>query len=88
MTTCTATGKVLQFNRASAKANAIESLEQDGFAADIFHNSALQPPTWHFIISRLHDAEILYWGQERSLQAAHSSAIATLAALSSQIAVG
>jgi hypothetical protein len=80
--------KVLQFNRASAQAKAIESLEQNGFAADIFHNPEVSPPTWHFIISRAPSSEILYWGQEKSLSGARSAAAATLAALGSQAQVG
>ncbi|HUS18228.1 MAG TPA: hypothetical protein VMZ25_01135 [Terriglobales bacterium] len=73
--------KLLQFNRQAAHPKAIASTEQHGFASDIFHNPDLDPPTWHFIISRLDNAEILYWGQERSLERAQEASRAMLSSL-------
>ena len=74
--------RVIQFNRAAASTRAAESIERDGLASDIFHNPQIHPPTWHFIISRQHNGEILYWGQVRSLAKARAASRAMLASLS------
>ena len=87
MTLNSSGGRVLQFHRASAHPKAIESQERNGFASDIFHNPDLQPSVWHFIISRLDNSEILYWGQEPSLERARDVANAILGGLVSE-AVG
>lgn len=73
-------GTVLQFHRGAAQNRAIASFEQDGFAADIFHNPDLQPRAWLYVLSRISDAEILYWGQERSRDRAEHAAQAMLQA--------
>lgn len=65
---------VLQFHRDAARNKAIASFEQDGFAADVFHNPDLSPPVWLFVLTRIADAEILYWGQERSRDRAEHAA--------------
>lgn len=80
--------RVLQFHRASARTKAVDSIEHHDFAADIFHNPHLQPPTWHFIITHTHSPEILYWGQERSLHAARAAASALVAAIAAQALSG
>lgn len=72
--------KVLQFHRDAAQNKAVASYEQDGFAADIFHNPELQPRAWLYVLSRISDAEILYWGQERSREHAEHAAQAMLQA--------
>jgi hypothetical protein len=77
--------KVLQFHHAAA--NALDSFERNGFAADIFHNPQIDPPTWHFIVTRVQSAEILYWGQEPSLDRARDAANVLLGSLAA-IAVG
>lgn len=71
---------VLQFHRDAAQNKAIASFEQDGFAADIFHNPDVQPRAWLYVLSRIADAEILYWGQERSRERAEHAAQAMLQA--------
>ncbi|MEO6119938.1 MAG: hypothetical protein ABIP12_04545 [Terriglobales bacterium] len=70
--------KVLQFHRSAARPQAINSIEHKDFAADIFHNRNLRPPTWHFILTRTDNDEILYWGQESSVQRAEDAARAML----------
>ncbi len=77
-------GKVLHFHRAAAHPQAVASIEQNGFASDIFHNPSLQPLTWHFIITRLGDPEILYWGQENSLARARHASSAMLGAITAE----
>lgn len=72
---------MLQFNRAAATSKAIDSWELDGFAADIFHNPETQPPIFHFILTQVNNAEILYWGQERSLERAREAARSLLTAM-------
>ena len=74
------TVKVLQFHRDAAQSKAISSFEQDGFAADVFHNPDLQPDCWFFVLTRTEDAELLYWGKERSRSRAEHAAQAMLAA--------
>jgi hypothetical protein len=81
MTNDSSRSNVLRFNRAAASEQVTESVEQNGFASDIFHNPELTPPTWHFIISRVQSSEILYWGQERSLKQAQDASRAVLALL-------
>ncbi len=79
--------KVLQFHRSAARPQAIKSIEQDGFAADIFHNPMLRPPTWHFILTRIDNTEVLYWGQESSLQRAQDAAHAMLKTMATAEAI-
>jgi len=74
------TSRVLQFHRDAVQNKAIAGFEQDGFAADIFHNPDVQPRAWLYVVSRIADAEILYWGQERSRDRAEHAAQAMLQA--------
>lgn len=69
---------VLQFHRDAVHDRAVASFEQAGFAADVFHNPNLVPPTWLYVLSRICDAEILYWGQESSQERAERAAQAML----------
>jgi hypothetical protein len=77
-------GKILQFHRAAAHPQTVASIERNGYASDIFHNPSLRPLTWHFIITRLGDAEILYWGQESSLERARHASSAMLNAMTAE----
>lgn len=79
--------KVLQFHRSAARPQAINSIEQNGFAADIFHNRQLRPPTWHFILTRMDNDEVLYWGQESGLKRAQDAARAMLNTLAAAEAI-
>ena len=74
----TSSAKILQFHRAAARPRAVASIEANGLAADIFHNPEIYPLTWHYIVSRLGDSEVLYWGQERSLERARNAANLTI----------
>jgi hypothetical protein len=88
MTNDSSRSNVLRFNRAAASDRVTESVEQNGFASDIFHNPELKPPAWHFIISRVQSSEILYWGQERSLEQAQAASRAVLASLTATSNLG
>jgi len=72
--TGTGPARVLQFHRAAARTKAVAIIESNDHSADIFHNPEIHPPTWHYIITRRDSSEILYWGQERSLEAAEKAA--------------
>jgi hypothetical protein len=71
--------KGLRFNREAAF-NSIAETIQDGFYfADLFANQNLQPPIFHYIITRRGSTEILDWGQGFSMDAIRQQAVSWLA---------
>ncbi len=80
---------VLQFHRTAARTRVADSLTQNGFAADIFHNPH-DSRAWTFILTRDGNPEILYWGREHTLEMARGAALAMLQVLAAgdEAAVG
>ena len=48
--------------------------EMSGYVADIIIDEKTEPPIHHWIIQRADSPEILYWGQEHTLEEAKSAA--------------
>lgn len=59
-------------------------LAHGDYRAEIFVDSRSTPMLFHFIVTSIHAAEILSWGQELSLEAAEKSAMDSMLYLSNR----
>jgi hypothetical protein len=50
-------------------------LTHDCFVADFYINKKVQPPTYHYIITKIGSSEIISWGQKASWREAESEAM-------------
>jgi hypothetical protein len=66
--------KILTFLRRS-KSVVKRTLSSGGYEADFYTDTTVTPPIVHFIITKKGDADILAWGQERSIGDAEKAAL-------------
>lgn len=69
----------LRFNRESALSSIAETIDDGFYVADFFSNDRIQPPVYHYIITRRGSTEILDWGQGFSMDAIRNQALGWLA---------
>lgn len=60
--------KGLTFNRQAALNTISQSIESGELVADLFANNKVEPPVYHYIITRRGSSEILDWGQGFSME--------------------
>lgn len=65
---------VLDFRPVMKKAGSQRLIKADGFLAEFFVNTKVDPPVHHYVVMRKGSVEILGWGQERSADAAEHQA--------------
>ena len=66
--------KTLQFNREAALSLVQETIEQGPYIADLLANQQAQPASFHYIITRKGNCDVVDWGVESSLEAAREIA--------------
>ncbi len=64
----------LRFNRDAATSAIVETLQDGPYLADLFANDQVQPPVYHYIITRRGSSEILDWGQTFSMDSSRRMA--------------
>jgi hypothetical protein len=64
----------LRFNREAAAAAIVETMQEGPYMADLFANDLVEPPVYHYIITRRGSSEILDWGQTFSMDSSRSAA--------------
>ena len=64
----------LRFNREAASAAIVETLQEGPYLADLFANDKVEPPVYHYIITRRGSNEILDWGQTFSMDSSRDAA--------------
>lgn len=76
--------KIVEFNREGAK-QFVKSTERIGeYLIDVFVNAKVDPPVFHYIITRTGNTEILYWGQELNMREAQQRARETVSSILSE----
>ena len=67
--------KILEFPRAEEKPVVKRTLSHGDYEAEFYVDPKLNPPIYHFIVTRRGAAEIVMWGQELTMTAAEHSAL-------------
>ena len=67
--------KILEFPKGEEKPMVKRTLSHGEYEAELYVDPKLNPPVYHFVITRRGAAEIIIWGQERSMAEAGCSAL-------------
>ena len=67
--------KILEFPKGKEKPTVRRILSHGEYEAELYVDPKLNPPVYHFVITRRGAAEIIIWGQERSMSEAGCSAL-------------
>lgn len=78
--------KGLTFNRQAAVNTIHQSIESGDYVADLFANTKVDPPVYHYIITKHGSNEIVDWGQGFSLEAIRRDAQKWIAHFAEKIA--
>jgi hypothetical protein len=70
---------IIEFPKAKAKSLTKRTLAVGDYLAELYVDARSVPPLYHYIVTRKDSAEILGWGQERSVEAAERSALDKIA---------
>ena len=79
--------EVLKFRRGVGKQLSKKTVVVGEHCAEIYvSNPGTASAVFHYIITKLGDAEIIFWGQEHSLEEAEDSAVSFIRALGAKAA--
>jgi hypothetical protein len=67
--------KVVVFPQKDMERMSKKQLAHGRFTADFYINAKFDPPIYHYIITEGDEAEIIAWGQERSMEIAEREAM-------------
>ena len=68
-------GKIARFPSTEGKLVVRTSLERGDYAGEVFRDQSIDPPIYHYIVTRRGSADILAMGQELSAAAAKQEAL-------------
>jgi hypothetical protein len=74
---------IIQFPRAKAKSVTKRTLSIGDYLAELYVDTKSVPPLYHYIVTSKDSADILGWGQERSVEMAERSALDKIAGMNS-----
>ena len=83
---CQKQTNIIEFPKAKAKSLTKRTLAVGDYLAELYVDTRSAPPLYHYIVTRKDSAEILGWGQERSVEAAERSALDKIADMNAKSA--